>query len=182
LLCAGGGGRIFVCSWCPGPPARQIVYLVDRSGSMTDSIDYVKHELKRSINELDEEDEFHVIFYSSGPPAEMSTRKLVKATEDNKKAAFAFIDSVVPMGETDPSKAIERAFAVGADVIYLLTDGEFYKGIPALVKRLNPQGKVTVHTIAFLYKTGEEALKEIAAQNGGQYKFVTDEDLEKMAN
>ena len=51
-----------------GGEARKIVYVVDRSGSMTDSIDYVKFELKRSIGELGEEKEFHVIFYSSGPP------------------------------------------------------------------------------------------------------------------
>jgi phage FluMu protein Com len=160
---------------------HKIVYIVDRSGSMTDSMDFVKFELKRSIGELGEENEFHVIFFSSGPPVEMPTRRLVNATERNKQVAFEFIDSVVPQGETDPSKALERAFACGADLIYLLTDGEFDKEIIGLIKRLNIGGKVTVHTIGFIYKDGEQILKEIAKENNGNYKFVSEKDLATLA-
>ena len=162
-----------------GTPAgtKKIVYVVDRSGSMTDSIDYVKYELKRSISELTEDKEFHVVFYSSGPPVEMPARRLVNATERNKQLAFEFIDGVVPQGETDPSKALERTFACNPELIYLLTDGEFDKTIVGLVKRLNVGGKITVHTIGFLYQTGEAVLKQIADENNGQYKFVSEADL-----
>jgi hypothetical protein len=156
---------------------RKIVYIVDRSGSMTDSIDYVKFELKRSIGELSEEKEFHVIFYSSGPPVEMPAGQLVKATDRNKQLAFEFIDGVRPEGETDPSKALERAFEVKPELIYLLTDGEFDHAIVGLVKRQNVGGKVIVHTIGFLYRTGEQVLKQIAEQNGGNYKLVSEKDL-----
>jgi len=162
-----------------GTPAgtKKVVYVVDRSGSMTDSIDYVKYELKRSISERTEDKEFHVVFYSSGPPVEMPTRRLVNATERNKQLAFEFIDGVVPQGETDPSKALERAFACNPELIYLLTDGEFDKTIVGLVKRLNVGGKITVHTIGFLYQSGEAVLKQIADENNGQYKFVSEADL-----
>jgi hypothetical protein len=158
-------------------PAAGIVFVVDRSGSMTDSIDFVKHELNRSIRALAEEQLFDVIFYSSGPPTEMATRRLVSATDRNKQLAVRFIDSVVSQGETDPSKALERAFELQPDTIYILTDGEFDKAIVGLVKRLNAAGKVKVHTIGFLYRTGEQGLKQIADQNGGQYKFVAEKDL-----
>ena len=160
-----------------GGEARKIVYVVDRSGSMTDSIDYVKFELKRSIGELGEEKEFHVIFYSSGPPVEMPTRRLVNATDRNKQLAFEFIDGVIPQGETDPSKALERAFDVKPELIYLLTDGEFDKAIVGLVKKQNAGGQVTVHTIGFLYRMGEQVLKQIAEENEGNYKFVSEKDL-----
>ena len=160
-----------------GGEAGKIVYVVDRSGSMTDSIDYVKFELKRSIGELGEEKEFHVIFYSSGPPVEMPTRRLVNATDRNKQLAFEFIDGVIPQGETDPSKALERAFEVKPELIYLLTDGEFDKTIVGLVKKLNAGGQVNVHTIGFLYRMGEQVLKQIAEENGGNYKFVSEKDL-----
>jgi len=157
--------------------ARKIVYVVDRSGSMTDSIMYVKYELKRSIGELGEDAEFHVIFFSSGPPVEMPTRRLVPATERNKQLAFEFIDSIVAQGETDPSKALDRAFAVDPELIYLLTDGEFDKAIIGRVNRLNEGQKVTVHTIAFMYRAGEKVLKQIAKENNGDYKFVSEADL-----
>jgi hypothetical protein len=161
--------------------SAKIVYVVDRSGSMTDSIDFVKYELKRSINELGEIKEFHVIFYSSGPPVEMPTRRLVNATERNKQLAFEFIDGVIAQGETDPSKALERAFDCKPELIYLLTDGEFDRAITDQVKRLNVGGKVTVHTIGFLYKTGETVLKQIADDNHGNYKFVSESDLANLA-
>ena len=157
--------------------ARKIVYVVDRSGSMTDSIDYVKFELKRSIGELSEDKEFHVIFYSSGPPVEMPTRRLVNATERNKQLAFEFIDGVIAQGETDPSEALKRAFDTKPELIYLLTDGEFDKAIVGLVKQLNSNQQVTVHTIGFLYQVGEQVLKQIADENNGNYKFVSEKDL-----
>ncbi|GAF91675.1 unnamed protein product, partial [marine sediment metagenome] len=145
------------------------------------SIDYVKFELKRTIGELNEEDEFHVIFYSSGPPVEMPTRRLTLATERNKQLAFEFIDGIVAQGGTDPVEAIKRAFAVGPELIYLLTDGEFDRSVVDLVKQLNTGDKVTVHTIGLIYRGGEEVLKQIAQQNNGNYKFVSEKALLDLA-
>jgi len=178
-LGTGGGGldEIFP----PNEEARKIVYVVDRSGSMTDSIDYVKEDLKRSIGELPNDKEFHVLFYSSGPCVEMPTRRLVNATERNKAFAYEFVDGIIAQGETDPSDALRRAFAVRPEVIYLLTDGEFDRAIVGLVRGLNAGGKVRVHTIGFLYTrpgtTAEAVLKQIAAENEGNYKFVSERDL-----
>ena len=67
----------------------------------------------------------------------MPAAGLVAATDRSKQVAFEFIDSVCGGGETDPAKALERAFACKPEVIYLLTDGEFDRQIVDLVKRLN---------------------------------------------
>jgi uncharacterized protein with von Willebrand factor type A (vWA) domain len=164
-----------------GNPPRKIVFIVDRSGSMTDSFDFVKCELKRCVGNLTESDQFHIIFFSSGPPVEMPPRRTVYATERNKQLALKFIDGVNAGGETDPSQALERAFAAKPDIIYLLTDDGFDPQVARLVKDLNKDGKVKVHTYGFLYKTSEAILKQIAAENGGVYKFVTEADLENLA-
>ena len=161
---------------------HKIVYVTDRSGSMTDSLDYVKFELKRDIGELGEDTEFYVIFYSSGPPVEMPPRRLVVASERNKALAFEFIDGIVPQGETDPVESIKRAFAVGPELIYLLTDGEFDRSVVDLVKRLNTGDKVTVYTIGLIYRGGEEVLKQIAEQNNGNYVFVSEKALRDLAS
>jgi len=161
--------------------AGKIVFIVDRSGSMTDSIDFVKYELKRCIAVLSQEQQFYVIFYSSGPPVELPSRTLVHATVHNRQLAFEFIDGVIAQGETDPSKALERAFALGPDAICLLTDGEFDRAIIDLVRRLNVSATVRVHTLGFLYKTGESVLRQIAQENNGVYKFVSEADLADLA-
>ncbi len=160
--------------------ATRIVYVVDRSGSMTDSIDYVKFELKRSVAALKDDVMFHICFYSSGPPVEMPTRTLVRATDAAKQRAFDFIDGIIPQGQTDPTVALERAFEEKPDLIYLLTDGEFDRRVADRVRELNRERKVRVHTVGFIYNTGERVLKEIAARNGGLYKFVTEKDLARM--
>ena len=177
------GPRIFDRPWAVGgipSETAKVVYLVDRSGSMTDSLDIVKMELKRSIGELEEASEFHVIFYSTGPGVEMPTRRLVHATERNKELAFEFIDQVVAGNGTDPSQAIDRAFAIKPDLIYLLTDGEFDRAIVDLVKRRNADGKVRVYTIGFLYRH-DEVLRDIARQNGGEYKFISESALAELS-
>jgi hypothetical protein len=163
-----------------GDPPRKIVFILDRSGSMTDIIDLVKYLTKRCLGELAESDQFDVLFFASGPPPEGPSRALVAATERNKQLAFEFIDGVIAEGETDPVTALQRAFAAKPKVIVVLTDGEFDPQVARLVKDLNKDGKVKVHTIGFLYKIGEAILKQIAAENGGVYKFVSEADLADM--
>lgn len=160
-----------------GDPPRSIVFVLDRSGSMTDIIDLVKYVTKRCIGALAESDQFDVLFFASGPPPEGPGRGLFPATERNKQLAFEFIDGVIAQGETDPVTALQRAFAAEPKVIVVLTDGEFDPQVARLVKDLNKDGKVKVHTIGFLYKTSEAILKQIAAENGGVYRFISEADL-----
>jgi hypothetical protein len=172
------GGIIFGPINKNGP--RRVAYVVDRSGSMTDSFVYVKHEMKRSIRSLRPSDSFFIVFYSSGPAVEMPVRKMVPATEANKNMAFEFIDSIIATGQTDPSEALRRTFEVGANTVYLLTDGEFDKGIAGLIDRLNVRKDVMIHTICFIYDGGGPLLKEIAAHNGGNYRYVAEGDLSQI--
>jgi len=162
-----------------GKPCK-VVFVCDRSGSMTNSIDFSKYELNRCIDTLKETDEFGVLFFSTDPPLEMSPGGLVPATEANTDLAFDFVRHVIPQGDTEPASAIKRAFALQPETIFILTDGEFDKSVVDLVKSLNAGGKVTVHTVAFLYQTGGKVLKEIAEQNGGVYKFVSEADLARL--
>ncbi len=163
-----------------GSDDTRVVYLVDRSGSMTDSLAIVKLELQMRIVELPETCLFHVIFFSSGPAVEMPARRLVPATERNKRRAVEFIDRVVAQGGTDPSPGFDRAFAVEPRVIHFLTDGEFDKAIIDQVDRLNAGHEVTVHTIGFLYRPNEKALRTIADRNGGEYTFISHADLDRL--
>jgi len=186
-----GGGGIFT----PPVSAHRIVYVIDRSGSMTDLIELVKLEMKKSLKSLTEKDSFHVIFYSTGPAVELPTKRLVPATSRNRQTAFEFIDGITPAGLTDPSEALERAFVVKPELIYLLTDGEFDRGIIGLVARLNQRRKTVVHTIGLYWflsegsrtpgdytPRGEDILKEIAKNNDGTYRRITEADFATETN
>jgi hypothetical protein len=162
------------------PAGSKVVYIVDRSGSMTDCMDFVKYGMKRSIGLMDEDAEFHIIFYTSGQPVEMPTRKLVRATDTHRQRAAEFIDRVIAQGESDPSAALQRAFALQPDIIFLLTDGEFDRKVVSLIRRLNADDKVTVHTMGFIYTNADAMLMQIARENGGTYTFVSEKSLENM--
>ena len=158
---------------------KNIVYVIDRSGSMTDTIMYVKHELRKSIRNMSSSQKFYIVFYSSGPSVGISSGKLVPAIDINKELAYEFIDSMIPVGRTDPSDALKKAFSMSPDVIHLLTDGEFEKDIIPLIDNLNKYKKISINTYCFVYPPGEYMLQEIARKNNGSYKFISESDFMK---
>jgi uncharacterized protein with von Willebrand factor type A (vWA) domain len=164
----------------PAVPKR-IVFVIDHSGSMTDSIPLVKQELKRSVRSLRPNQAFWITFFSSGSSLDLPTgeAKLLAATEANKAAAYEFIDGIVAVGQTDPKGAIQKAFDRQPDVIYILTGGDFEPQVADLIAKLNVKKEVIVNTICFIYSDGEPLMKKIAEANNGTYKFVSEKEVAK---
>ena len=170
--------------------AYHIIYLIDRSGSMLSNFAQICDEVVKSVASLTPNQDFHIVFFGGRNAMEAPARKLIPATEENKKETVAFVKSVSSSGQTQPAPAIERAFdaldeaakSKPGKLIYLLTDGDFKdeKGNnenAAALKVLHERnaGKdVVVNTILFgtLSADGEKLLKQIAQENGGKYKFV----------
>lgn len=161
-----------------GGNAYQVVYLVDRSASMIDSIEPLKRELKRSISGLQPMQKFHIIFFSAGKPAEGPAGELTWATDRNKEKYFKFIDSIGAQGQTDPQWALQRALELKPDLIYLLTDGIFSEKIAEKIIEGAKAHKIKINTIAYVWESGGSLLRRIAEQTGGIYKFVSGEQLQ----
>jgi len=168
--------------------AHHVCYVIDRSGSMIDTFEIVRTETLISIGRLRPFQDFHVILFADGGGNnfELEHRRLVPAIDRYKEDSARFLEPVRGGGKTDPVPALNRAFDVlgNADprrpgkVIYLLTDGAFpdsQKVLDTIRKRnTGAAGDVIINT--FLYKNrppeAVKVMKDIAAQNGGQYKFV----------
>ena len=184
----GGGGR----------GAYHIVFVIDRSGSMTSNMDEVRLQMQLSVSRLRPVQDFHVILFAEDKAMENPPRRLVSATPENKIGLVQFLEGVRAAGQTTALPALKRAFAVlkRADprrkgkLIYLLTDGVFaglgggsrYKGLSgnqAVVQWLrdnNTDGQVHINT--YLYGRDEEAIKvmtSIAKENGGVFTPIGDE-------
>lgn len=175
-----GGGAIpeFFGVGSTSRAARRIVYVVDRSGSMIDTFDFVRAELRRSISAMRRSQKFHVIFFSAGAPLENPPQKLVSAIEANKQAAFAFFETVLPRGGTEPAAALARALDLEPDLVYLLSDGVDFA--PDLMDRLNDWNRsrsVQICTIAYIDPGGRDVLERIAREHNGEFKFVSEYDL-----
>jgi len=186
----------------PAPPsgfagakgdAYHLVYLIDRSGSMVTTFDTIRQEMVKSIEALKPEQDFHVVFFGGRRPVEAPEKKLLPASDENKKAMAEFLAGIPSSGVTQPVPAIERAFAAlgRADkrkpgkIIYLLTDGDFSgedrftdnDAVLKAIRTLNADRDVAIHTVLFgkHTKAGEAILKTIATENGGTYRFVAAE-------
>ncbi|MDD4889993.1 MAG: VWA domain-containing protein [Phycisphaerae bacterium] len=165
----------------------KIVYVVDRSGSMLRTFDFVRAEMVYSIRYLAPKQQFSVIFFAGSQPDVLSIEgksRLTHATPLNKAAAKNWI-----VGRRDPESgagiagiglALKAAFEIAGgppNAIYLLTDGDLPPETLDLLRKLNADKKVRIHTIAFIDRAGEKKLKKIAEEDGGTYKFISEEEL-----
>ena len=170
---AGGGGDRPVEFMGVKTKGVNVVYVVDFSGSMQgERFEAAKKELKRSIGSLPTKGSFLVIFFDEACDA-MPPGELVKASSENKLNAYRWIAKASTRNGTDPAKALELALSLKPSTIFLMTDGAFDEGPTMQVIAAGNQGSSTViNTIAFHERSGEAALKRIAADNRGDYRYV----------
>lgn len=167
---------------------RKVCYVVDCSGSMQGVFGRVQREIKESIEDLQADQYFYVIFFGGGRLFESGDGRLVRAGERTKSEAYEFVDSVRPAGRTNALSALERAVQIrdvsggGPSVIYFLTDGfeltgvnagEFAGKVAELRERFAPTTKI--NTIGFWPQISDRWMLEvIAEQSDGECVFIGD--------
>lgn len=157
---------------------QRIVYLVDASNSMNRPYDgpgktrfgQMKLELAKSILGLKEEQRFFIIFFNEHANPMPSTG-LENAYPQNQQRYLNWLAAVQAVGMTDPRPALSLALSLNPDVIYLLTDGTFPRGVQGELGSLR-QRAVQINTIAFGDEKAEKSLKPLALHNHGQFAFV----------
>jgi DNA-directed RNA polymerase subunit RPC12/RpoP len=185
----GGGGRVRFLGGGGEEhgTVHHLVFVIDRSGSMVDSFDYLKNAMVDTISKLSDIQDFDIIMFSEGHPAymEMGAKSLVPATQANKEVAGKFMEGVNAQGSTLAADAIRRGFDVLAKagdkpgkLMILLTDACFDDAANVLqaIKERNSDKKVLVSTYLYAVneeKDGKEIMEKIAKENGGKYKFFS---------
>jgi len=165
------------------------VFIVDRSNSMRgERLAEAKNELMYAVRKLTPDQRFYVIFFAgltefmrlNGTP--VPEPEPVAATTENLAKLQAWVDRVQIEPWTNPFEAVEFALRLSPDAIFLLSDGEFtdngrtmryLKNRNVLKASGEPRRpRVVIHSIAFHSRDGEPALKTIAADSGGTFRFV----------
>jgi hypothetical protein len=179
----GGGGGIGPKSTFIGVSgrARLIAYVCDASGSMVNKFDDLRQEIRKSVSNLKPTQAYNVIFFQEESVKSVDSSKLVMATPEARDRTFKFLDATAAHGQTKPEPALELAFKLKPQLIFLLTDGDFPDNDAVLKKidELNRDRKVKINTIAYIDRgeTYEKVLKKIATDNGGIFKYVSETDL-----
>ena len=179
----GGGGGIGPkgAVFGNGGNALRIAFICDGTGTMVGLKDtLVKRELRSTISKLTPRQQFNVIYFKNGDNAEaVDKNALIPATPQNIKRMGTFLDGLAPQGATNPIPAIEMAFKMKPQLLYILSDGEFNDLVPYadVIKRiaeLNADKKTRVNTILFGERAdeAEKTMKQIAKDSGGNFVFV----------
>ncbi|MCL2646531.1 MAG: VWA domain-containing protein [Phycisphaerales bacterium] len=196
LLLCGLVGCMPVYAPMPAPPtpevkfyglsdsAHKIVFVLDHSGSMLDTFDFLRQETIRSVNALNPSQSFSVVMLSER--ATVIYSQLQRATLEVKKDFASKLQEFRAQGMAECvlepfQESFENAFAMRPEVIYFLTDGRFDPRLFDVVAKLNKDKKVRVNTLGFVTNDpiSEDQLKELAKKNGGFYRFVEEKDLGK---
>jgi len=114
---------------------RDVVYVVDASGSMITTFPFVLDELERSARALDPLQRFQVIFFrgdagkSSGwlaaphpsDPDRTREARFIRCTPDSIRSVLAWARTVRPSGRSNPMEALRIAINLEPDAIMMLS-------------------------------------------------------------
>jgi hypothetical protein len=178
-----------------GGNAKNIVFVCDASGSMTNKFASLKEQLNKAIAKLKVPQTFDVVFFQDNKATVFSKDRLKQetlqiASADNRRNASAFLEEVTVSSTSDPLPGLTVAFNRHPDLIYLLTDGDFpdneavYKKVKELNKPDANGKKAKINTIAFIdpakdtEKDFRVLLEKIANENDGTFIVVNETELE----
>lgn len=185
----GGGGEMGAEFYGTGGNARRIAYIIDASGSMIDTMPFVIEELKRSINDLSEEQEFTVVFYQTDRAIEVPPEGWKEATDTMKRRVANWVTpgegNITPRGQTNPRPALQLVLRYDPQLIFLLSDNVTGTGryeidrseLLSMIDRSSRGEQLAINTIQFMYPDSLDTLEQIADDHGGVFRFITEADL-----
>jgi hypothetical protein len=162
-----------------GGYGQSFVYIVDASDSMNEhgKFDRARYELLQSIEQLDSDQRYFVIFFNDGAYP-MDADEPVRATHKQVARTAQWVNGAQADGGTNPLPALLIALSLRPDAIYFLSDGQFDPiAIPQLQFRNRASRRfgtrqIPIHTIAFYDRMTEPLMRTIARNSGGEYRFV----------
>ena len=169
----------------------RFVYVFDRSDSMNGyggkPLRAAKGELLRSLKSLTDRQQFQIIFYNNKPSAmRVSDRgiDMIDGDESSMMIARRHVASIAAFGGTEHRSALNMALRLGPDVIFFLTDARIPRLSSSelgLIQRRAQRGGTTIHAIEFGAEPDsppDSFLRELAAMNLGEYRYVNVRALE----
>ena len=173
-------------------PAKELVFVVDRSGSMQGpKIQQTKNALKFCLNSLSERDRFNLITFSTEVEG-LSSSAMLTATKENITKALAAVDQIEASGGTNIDGALRAALgsdfsegAATAKMVVFMTDGLPTNGVTDMgeilrgVKDTNKKAKVRFFNFGVGDDVNTHLLDQLALDQDGTSTYVSPrEDIE----
>ena len=162
-----------------GKESQEVVYVLDVSSSMTGSkLHLAVQALKDALNMLYERDSFNIVTFDSD--VRVYSRAMLPANRDNLAKAYRFLDGTQIRSGTNLWGGLERALALEASTVVLISDGDPSRGItdPNQIlasARARNSSHARIMAIALghgLSDEGVRLLKRLADEHGGQLLLI----------
>jgi Ca-activated chloride channel homolog len=168
-------------------PARDIVVVLDRSGSMGGwKMVAARRAAARIVDSLTARDRFAVLAFDNTVerPPRLSSSGMVVATDHNRFAAVEFLGRLEERGGTELATALSCALdEVGADpdegrqrYVVVVTDGQIGDEDHVLKETAARLGDTTIFAIGIDQAVNAGFLRRLAAVGGGRLELVESED------
>jgi hypothetical protein len=172
----GAGGLDAVTFFNSTIVAQRVVFIVDASSSMEGSkFARAKEELLTAVSNLQPTQRFFVYFFSDKEYAMFAPRTptdMVQLDTKHWEQLLRWVNDQGLVADTRPRRALQRAFNLRPDVIFLLTDGDFNDDTYNYLMR-STNKKVRVNTIGFdVGEAARNALQRIAEKFRGEFTEV----------
>jgi Ca-activated chloride channel family protein len=169
-------------------PKKTVLFVLDRSGSMSGKkIEQAKGALKFVLENLREGDLFNIVVYDGA--VESFRPELEKFTEETRRAALGFVESIYAGGGTNIHGALTAALGQLKDssrpnYVIFLTDGlptvgETNEGKIAAAAKTGNAVRARLLNFGVGYDVNSRLLDRLSRDNFGQSEYVRpDEDIE----
>lgn len=162
-----------------GKESQEVVYVLDVSSSMSGSkLHLAVQALKDALSMLYERDSFNIVTFDSD--VRVYSRAMLPVNRDNLAKAYRFLDGIQIRSGTNLWGGLERALALEASTVVLISDGDPSRGITApnqilALARERNSSHARIMTIALghgLSDGGVRLLKRLADEHGGQLLLI----------
>jgi hypothetical protein len=175
------------CSAQPSPfvglrsNGRELTFICDGSSAMVGKWAALSSELDKAVTSLRPPQRFNLIILHDGTYSVLDENQMLEATPTNKVRVFVRMDSITPGGAARVGPALQLAMSQHPQLIFVVVGGDFADRatLAQQIRELNPKKAVRVNTVEFLDRDPacEAVLKEIAADSGGTYRYVSRQEL-----
>jgi len=165
----------------PVPGGRNIVLVVDRSGSMRgEKFEQARQGIRRLLESLRADDHFNLVVYDSD--VELFRNDLQPATPENLQAAAVWADALRAQGGTNISEGLATALRLTAKSerpswVLFLTDGLPTAGVTdeRKIAELSVQsntGNARIFSLGVGYDVNTRLLDRLSAAHRGRTRYV----------
>jgi Ca-activated chloride channel family protein len=174
------------------PAAKTVIFVIDRSGSMSGKkMEQAREALRSVLNSLNPNDLFNIVAYDHR--VESFRTELQRFDEQSRQAALGYVNNIFAGGSTNISGALTTALNMIQDsdspsYLLFLTDGLPTSGetnemkIAQLVSQANTK-RTRIISFGVGYDVNSRLLDRLSRDNYGQSEFVRpDEDIEMVVS